>query len=319
MKLRVLFVMPALVLVLFLSALPASASVTTVIELGQSTVIGTDIDGIAARFDPDVNDEMFDWHDPAPINLALTGANSTLTPQFDTSLSDFDGDGLADDLDPDDDGDGVGDIDDPEPNNPAVPGSSAPPASQPGTGVSDLDSDGLADDLDPDDDNDGVGDVDDPEPNNPAVPGSSAPPAPQPGTDLSDVDGDGLADDLDPDDDNDGVADIDDLEPFNPAVPGSAPPSVPVTEAPPSNPGTQPQETPTVAVPEPSTGVPPAATIAPEPITQPSFESPAPVVTALPSTGTGSTLRPYLAVAMSVLVVAAAGTITVHLRIRSTV
>jgi hypothetical protein len=65
---------------------------------------------------------------------------------------DHDGDGIPDDVDTDDDSDGVSDADEL-----AAGTNPLDPNSRPG-GPADFDSDGLTDDVDPDDDNDGVSD-----------------------------------------------------------------------------------------------------------------------------------------------------------------
>jgi len=59
--------------------------------------------------------------------------------------ADFDGDGQCDDLDPDDDGDGVADGDDASPNDPSE--------------WDDTDGDGIGDNADLDDDDDGWSDI----------------------------------------------------------------------------------------------------------------------------------------------------------------
>ena len=100
---------------------------------------------------------------------------------------DFDHDGLPDNVDPDDDNDGVIDGDDAFPLDP--------------TEWSDNDGDGVGDNADPDDDNDGQTDDDE------VTCGSD----PFDATSLSaDNDGDGSPDCVDPDDDNDGIDDVSD-------------------------------------------------------------------------------------------------------------
>lgn len=137
---------------------------------------------------------------------------------------DFDGDGIPNDSDPDDDNDGVDDEDD------AFPLDSSESADADGDGVGDnadsdddndgysdtteadcgsdpndagstpVDSDGddLCDDLDSDDDGDGIDDEDDEFPND--------------GTESVDSDGDGIGDNADTDDDNDGFSDSEELD-----------------------------------------------------------------------------------------------------------
>ena len=94
---------------------------------------------------------------------------------------DADGDGIADNADPDDDNDGTDDLADAFPLDPDE--------------WADVDGDGIGDNADPDDDADGVEDADDAFPADPY--------------EWADSDGDGIGDNADPDDDNDGVNDAD--------------------------------------------------------------------------------------------------------------
>ena len=106
--------------------------------------------------------------------------------------------------DPDDDGDGIPDMDDPD--HPDY----------------DLDDDGIPDRVDPDDDNDGTPDEDDSDDDGDGVPDEDDPNHPDcdtdddgiPDSDDDDDDNDGIDDSIDDDDDNDGIPDIDD--PYNP-------------------------------------------------------------------------------------------------------
>ena len=98
----------------------------------------------------------------------------------DSTPTDTDGDGICDYLDSDDDGDGVEDGNDCDPLDPNE--------------TTDNDLDGICDGADEDDDNDGVLDGDDAFPNDPS--------------EWSDADGDGKGDNVDDDDDNDGVSDL---------------------------------------------------------------------------------------------------------------
>jgi len=100
---------------------------------------------------------------------------------------DFDGDGLPDELDSDDDMDGVADVDDAFPFDSRV--------------SIDTDSDGVGNNLDNDDDGDGIIDVLD------AFPLDAS--------ESEDNDLDGLGDNADTDDDNDGVPDTEDTFPFD--------------------------------------------------------------------------------------------------------
>lgn len=101
---------------------------------------------------------------------------------FGSCSIDNDGDGINDDVDPDDDNDGVPDVDD---DLPFDPNESV-----------DTDGDGIGNNADTDDDNDGVSDADDAFPldRNESV----------------DSDNDGVGNNADNDDDNDGIADASD-------------------------------------------------------------------------------------------------------------
>ena len=103
---------------------------------------------------------------------------------------DFDGDGISNENDPDDDNDGWDDTDEVSCNTNPLNGDSTP---------TDTDGDGVCDYLDSDDDNDGVEDGSDCDPLDP--------------NETTDNDMDGICDGADDDDDNDGVADSDDAFP----------------------------------------------------------------------------------------------------------
>jgi hypothetical protein len=158
--------------------------------------------------------------------------------------ADTDADGVGDACDPDDDNDGVPDIEDGQPLNPFVcrdldldgcddcsrtvsDGSGGDPLND---GV-DTDGDGVCDDGDDDDDNDGVADAEDGQRLIPfacrdldqdgcddcsvsGADGSGGDPL----NDGVDTDGDGACDGGDDDDDNDGVSDADDSHPQDPFV-----------------------------------------------------------------------------------------------------
>ena len=133
-------------------------------------------------------DGLIDGLDPSPKG----GSN-------DGSIDDFDGDGLPNETDPDDDNDGVPDTNDRFPKD--------------ATESADLDGDGIGDNADSDRDGDGVPNEDDLYPNDP--------------TESRDNDGDGIGDNADPDDDNDGYTDvvewIEGSDPFDPtSVPEDA-------------------------------------------------------------------------------------------------
>lgn len=92
-------------------------------------------------------------------NLYLDNINIYPGPSSDTPvLLDTDNDGITNDSDPDDDGDGVDDPSDALPYDP--------------TETVDTDGDGTGNNSDPDDDNDGVLDGDDPAPLDPTLPSS---------------------------------------------------------------------------------------------------------------------------------------------------
>ena len=107
---------------------------------------------------------------------------------------DSDGDGDCDALDSDDDGDGVVDSDDAFPSDPSE--------------WADTDGDGIGNNADGDDDGDGWGDTTESECDSDPMNGEVSP---------EDIDGDGACDIQDPDDDGDGVADGDDAFPLDKA------------------------------------------------------------------------------------------------------
>ncbi len=172
-------------------------------------------------------------------------------PNHKAGTCDFDGDGIINALDPDDDNDGVPDVYDVDPYDPYSDTDSdgIPDIVETGfdgkydPGVdtdplkSDTDHDGLkdgvedknqngivdpgeTDPLNPDTDGDGLKDgEEDLNKNGILDPGESNPldPCdPDKTFPFCDFDGDGIPNDLDPDDDNDGVADVDDVNPFDP-------------------------------------------------------------------------------------------------------
>jgi hypothetical protein len=145
-------------------------------------------------------------------------------PPEDLRFGDFDADDITDDIDEDDDNDGIIDVLDPFPLDPSE--------------FSDLDGDGLGDSVDEDDDGDGVlDDLDafplDPEEfldsdsdgvgNNQDLDddGDEVPDVedsfPLDSSEHLDTDGDGVGDNSDLDDDGDGVNDISDAFPRNPS------------------------------------------------------------------------------------------------------
>ena len=118
----------------------------------------------------------------------------------------FDGDGMGDACDEDDDGDGILDVDDCDPLDPAIttmPGDTCNDndpltandvidASCACMGEADQDEDTIPDDVD----------------------NCSA----EPNLDQDDFDGDGMGDACDEDDDGDGILDVDDCDPLDPAI-----------------------------------------------------------------------------------------------------
>ncbi len=146
--------------------------------------------------------------------------NDPCVPEHTVGACDFDNDGIPNSQDPDDDGDGVNDVDDDDPFDPnsdsdgdgysdideTTNGSNPldPCDPQPifGCGTIDNDGDGYFSDLDSNDPNY------DPDDTNPCIPELCGP--------ACDIDGDGAANANDSDDDGDGVADVDDIDPCDP-------------------------------------------------------------------------------------------------------
>jgi hypothetical protein len=96
---------------------------------------------------------------------SVAASPAQIEPRTFHANQDSDGDGIGDSLDPDDDNDGILDIDE---NSPA------PPASGNGSTPPDADGDGIGDVLDPDDNNNGVTDNQEPvrQPSQPSAPSS---------------------------------------------------------------------------------------------------------------------------------------------------
>ena len=144
-------------------------------------------------------DDAFDFNSDASIDADEDGkpdvwnascdgqcqTDSSLT--LDVLLNDTDNNGTNNDVDTDDDGDGVLDVDDAFPLDPLE--------------TLDTDSDGTGNNTDTDDDGDSVLDVDD------AFPLDSS--------EILDTDSDGTGNNTDTDDDNDGVLDTDDAFPLD--------------------------------------------------------------------------------------------------------
>lgn len=156
------------------------------------------------------------------------------------------------------------------------------------TASGDNDGDGIPDDGDPDDDNDGVADSADSDPSQAALPPAETPDIIAPD---QDTDNDGIDNIMDPDDDNDAVEDDEDPAPFTPVPPVDVP-ETPEVEVPapeqPVRPGTE----------QPEQSVRPEVS-APEPVaSQSRSEANAPLVVALPSTGSGGTVSTGSSVAV---------------------
>ena len=184
-----------------------------------------DGDGTGDNADTDDdNDGVLDPDDQDPLNpfmcsdVDMDAADDCSSGTFDPSNDgpDYDGDGLADIGDLDDDNDGVGDDNDCAPfdasiscidsdedgvddDDDAFPDDSSEWA--------DTDGDGVGDNADTDDDDDGWSDQDEVECGSQSVDSGSTP---------LDSDGDGECDAFDSDDDDDGVVDSDDAFPIDP-------------------------------------------------------------------------------------------------------
>jgi hypothetical protein len=202
-----------------------------------------DGDAAADCVDPDDdNDFDPDTTDCAPFNAAIghaameqcNGVDDNCSGVTDEGFPDLDLDGIADCVDPDDDGDGDPDVADCAPRNAAIHHG----ANEACNGIDDdcdglvdendldTDGDGMKDCVDPDDDNDGDPDTTDCAPLNANVRHGLLEACN--GVDDNCVggvdegypnfDGDLLADCMDLDDDNDGDPDATDCAPFNPGV-----------------------------------------------------------------------------------------------------
>jgi len=174
----------------------------------------TDADGIKDCVEDDVDgDGDADASDCKPNdpkvfhgqNEACNGQDDNCNTIADEGFADFDADGSADCVDPDDDDDGALDAADCKPFDPGVApgkpelcnGIDDNCAGGADEGFVDTDDDGEPDCLDVDDDEDGIVDTKD---NCPLAPNF----------DQQDLDGDLLGDACDPDDDGDGVPDVND-------------------------------------------------------------------------------------------------------------
>ncbi|TDI47473.1 MAG: hypothetical protein E2P01_06890, partial [Acidobacteria bacterium] len=184
--------------------------------------LDTDGDGGCDAGDiDDDNDNIQDMYDFEPLNpfsctdSDLDFCDDCFSGTFDPANDgpDFDGDGLCDGGDPDDDNDNVPDLQDSDPFDPFVCrdvdadtcDDCSSGTDDPANDGPDADGDGICDAGDIDSDNDGV---DNPVDNCPLIVNPL----------QEDFDGDGLGDVCDDDDDNDGVPDLQDSDPLNPNV-----------------------------------------------------------------------------------------------------
>jgi len=183
-------------------------------DSGES--VDTDADGLGNNTDSDDdNDGLSDVDegvlgtDPLNPDSDGDGANDLIDTRPLNPSADTDGDGSVDDVDNDDDNDGVADASEiangTDPLNPDSDGDGANDLidTRPLNPSGDSDGDGLIDDVDSDDDNDSIEDGNDAFPLDPS--------------ESSDVDGDGIGDNTDTDSDNDGVDDVNDAFPLDPA------------------------------------------------------------------------------------------------------
>lgn len=172
----------------------------------------TDDDGILnIKDDNDDNDSALDRYDSYPVHAkAIYDGDgdyvANVIDAFPGNFSyseDMDRDGIADEIDPDLDGDGIPNPLDEHPE--------------------DSDNDGVVNRFDPDDDNDGVPDADDAFPLNPKEQydtdgdgyGDNQDAFANDAMEWLDSDGDGIGNNRDADDDNDGYADVNDRYPLN--------------------------------------------------------------------------------------------------------
>ncbi|MGL6297445.1 MAG: thrombospondin type 3 repeat-containing protein, partial [Plesiomonas sp.] len=204
-----------------IESLPSNGSLTlngTAVSINQE-IISADFDNLIYTPNADFfGQDRFSWQ--AFVNNAYINA-----PSIDIAVEeDTDNDGIGNNVDPDDDGDGVNDAQDAFPldssewvdtdndgignnadtdddNDGVIDAQDAFPL-DPNESV-DTDKDGIGNNADPDDDGDSVNDAQDAFPLDP--------------NETVDTDKDGIGNNADPDDDNDGVKDAQDAFPVDPA------------------------------------------------------------------------------------------------------
>lgn len=170
-----------------IESLPTNGSLTlngTEVTVNQE-IISADFDNLI--YTPNAGffgQDRFSWQ--AFVGNAYINAPSSMDI---TVEEDTDNDGIGNNVDPDDDGDGVNDAQDVFPLD--------------STEWVDTDNDGIGNNADTDDDNDGVIDAQDAFPLDP--------------NESVDTDKDGIGNNADPDDDGDSVNDAQDAFPFDPA------------------------------------------------------------------------------------------------------
>ena len=169
-----------------IESLPTNGSLTlngTAVTVNQE-IISADFDNLIYTPNADFfGQDRFSWQ--AFVGNAYINAPSSMDI---TVEEDTDNDGIGNNVDPDDDGDGVNDAQDVFPLDPSE--------------WVDTDNDGIGNNADTDDDNDGVIDAQDAFPLDP--------------NESVDTDKDGIGNNADPDDDNDGVVDTQDAFPLDP-------------------------------------------------------------------------------------------------------
>ncbi|MCT8872714.1 choice-of-anchor U domain-containing protein [Shewanella xiamenensis] len=205
-----------------IESLPTNGSLTlngTAVTVNQE-IISADFDNLIYTPNADFfGQDRFSWQ--AFVDNAYINAPSSMDI---TVEEDTDNDGIGNNVDPDDDGDGVNDAQDVFPLDPSE--------------WVDTDNDGIGNNADTDDDNDGVIDAQDAFPLDPNESvdtdkdgiGNNADPDddndgfndaqdifPIDSTEWVDTDNDGIGNNADPDDDNDGVKDAQDAFPLDPA------------------------------------------------------------------------------------------------------